>query len=261
MPLSVASENGKPSFGKGGMCDASHAVDESSANADAFAIENEYERSIIIIDSRALERECFAQSVRSHHSGAVGTFATVDELRLAKEQYRNISVILLTIGGLKITDVGVTNDIKQLRSDFATIPFIIVADNEDLAQILKALEMGARGYIPTTVGIGVAVGVIELALAGGVFVPASSILAMQGLINSNGSGARPLQGAFTARQREVVEALRRGKANKIIAYELNMCESTVKVHVRNIMKKLKASNRTEAAYKIDTLANDSQVSA
>jgi DNA-binding NarL/FixJ family response regulator len=42
--------------------------------------------------------------------------------------------------------------------------------------------------------------------------------------------------------------LRKGTPNKIIAYELNMCESTVKVHVRNIMKKLKAKNRTEVAY-------------
>ena len=53
---------------------------------------------------------------------------------------------------------------------------------------------------------------------------------------------------FTTRQAAVVEAVRQGKANKIIAYELNMRESTVKVHVRNIMKKLKAGNRTEVAY-------------
>ena len=53
---------------------------------------------------------------------------------------------------------------------------------------------------------------------------------------------------FTSRQLAVIEALRKGKANKIIAYELNMRESTVKVHVRNIMKKLKARNRTEVAY-------------
>ncbi len=58
---------------------------------------------------------------------------------------------------------------------------------------------------------------------------------------------------FTARQAAVIEALRRGKANKIIAYELSMCESTVKVHIRNIMKKLNATNRTEVAYKMDTL--------
>lgn len=55
---------------------------------------------------------------------------------------------------------------------------------------------------------------------------------------------------FTQRQEEVIRALRRGKANKIIAYELNLRESTVKVHIRNIMQKLKATNRTEVAYKL-----------
>ncbi len=60
---------------------------------------------------------------------------------------------------------------------------------------------------------------------------------------------------FTTRQAAVVEALKRGKANKIIAYELEMRESTVKVHVRNIMKKLKATNRTEVAYKANLLLN------
>jgi DNA-binding NarL/FixJ family response regulator len=58
----------------------------------------------------------------------------------------------------------------------------------------------------------------------------------------------PFGNGFTSKQMAVSEALRRGKANKIIAYELNMCESTVKVHVRNVMKKLRAKSRAEAAY-------------
>ena len=58
-----------------------------------------------------------------------------------------------------------------------------------------------------------------------------------------------MQGEFTAKQVSVIEGIRRGKANKTIAYELNMCESTVKVHIRNIMKKLNVRNRTELALK------------
>ena len=58
----------------------------------------------------------------------------------------------------------------------------------------------------------------------------------------------PEEHVFSPRQLSVARALRKGTPNKIIAYELNMCESTVKVHVRNIMKKLKAKNRTEIAY-------------
>ena len=129
----------------------------------------------------------------------------------------------------------------------------MLAETDELTQILKALEFGARGYIPSSVGIDVCIEAIGLALAGGIFVPASSVLAMRQLIDSGGEVARPMAGMFTARQAEVVEALRRGKANKIIAYELNLRESTVKVHIRNIMKKLKATNRTEVAYKINDL--------
>ena len=55
-----------------------------------------------------------------------------------------------------------------------------------------------------------------------------------------------------------MEALRRGKPNKIIAYELNMCESTVKVHIRNIMKRLKAKNRTEAAYILTNMKHQNE---
>jgi DNA-binding NarL/FixJ family response regulator len=130
---------------------------------------------------------------------------------------------------------------------------IILADSDHLMQILKALEYGARGYIPSSVGIRVCAEVIELALAGGIFVPASSVLAVRQILEANSEIARPLAGLFTLRQTEVVEALRRGKANKIIAYELNLRESTVKVHIRNIMKKLKATNRTEVAFKLKDL--------
>jgi DNA-binding CsgD family transcriptional regulator len=54
-----------------------------------------------------------------------------------------------------------------------------------------------------------------------------------------------IPGNFSPRQREVLRRLWMGKPNKAIAYELNMCESTVKVHIRQIMKKLNATNRTQ----------------
>ncbi len=58
----------------------------------------------------------------------------------------------------------------------------------------------------------------------------------------------PDPNALSPRQILVAKALRQGTPNKVIAYDLNMCESTVKVHVRHIMKKLKAKNRTQVAF-------------
>lgn len=183
----------------------------------------------------------------------VSALASVEEWRKQKDLHPSLAAILLNLGGKKITDANVASEISQITAEFKSVPVVILADTDELKQIMKALECGARGYIPTTVGVDVCVEAIGLAIAGGIFIPASSLLAMRHLIDSGSQEPRPLAGMFTLRQVEVVQALRRGKANKIIAYELKLRESTVKVHIRNIMKKLKATNRTEVAYKLNDL--------
>lgn len=210
-------------------------------------------RSLVIIDNRALDRECFAQSIAAHKTGMeVLAFGSIEDWKTKEDDHPPLAAILLNVGGRRITEPDVAGEISRLASEFAT-PVIVLADTDELSQIMKALEYGARGYIPSSVGIDVCVEAISLALAGGIFVPASSVLAVRQTLASGGEAAPPMGGMFTLRQAEVVEALRRGKANKIIAYELNLRESTVKVHIRNIMKKLKATNRTEVAYKINDL--------
>jgi DNA-binding NarL/FixJ family response regulator len=52
---------------------------------------------------------------------------------------------------------------------------------------------------------------------------------------------------LTPRELSVIDLLREGKPNKLIARQLDMQENTVKVHVRNILRKLNAANRTHAA--------------
>ena len=125
---------------------------------------------------------------------------------------------------------------------------MLISDDEDPDQIVKVLEAGARGFIPSNLPLTVAVEAMRLVRAGGTFVPASSLMAVRRSAEGAAAAKPAGNGMFTPRQVDVIEALRQGKANKIIAYELEMRESTVKVHVRNIMKKLKATNRTQVAY-------------
>ncbi|TPK03186.1 response regulator transcription factor [Mesorhizobium sp. B2-5-9] len=209
---------------------------------------------LLILDGRALDRECLASALEDHDLGmAVAAMGLIEEWRIKKGAYPPLAAILFNLGGRKFTDRGIADEIRAISSEFSSVPVIILSDTEDLGQILTALECGARGYIPTSVGIDVCVEAVNLAAAGGIFVPASSVLSMRHLIDSGSRETRPLTAMFTHRQAEVAQALRRGKANKIIAYELNLRESTVKVHIRNIMKKLKATNRTEVAYKVNDL--------
>jgi DNA-binding NarL/FixJ family response regulator len=74
-------------------------------------------------------------------------------------------------------------------------------------------------------------------------------------VTAGSTGATPDHPALTRRELSVVQAIQQGKSNKIIAYQLNMCESTVKVHVRNIMRKLGARNRTDVAIKAQSMLN------
>src|SRR5687768_7006347 len=118
MTLSAAAfERDKSSGAKLGTIGASPSAETPSIDAGEFIGKHKCERSIVIIDNRALDRECLAQSLRSHCFGAaVSTFATVEELRRTKEHHRRMSAILLNIGGLTITDDCVVGAIEQLKS-------------------------------------------------------------------------------------------------------------------------------------------------
>lgn len=208
---------------------------------------------LVIIDNRALDRECLAHGLTNHSiEMTIATFSSFEQLQ-HQRRGRTVSAVLFNIGGQKVSDPAVGNYLSRIVNDCAPAPVIILADKEDISQVLKALDYGVKGYIPTSVNVNVCVEALRLALAGGTFVPASSVLAMRHATDPNSHRLQPLGGMFTQRQAEVVNALRRGKANKIIAYELKLRESTVKVHIRNIMKKLKASNRTEVACIINEL--------
>jgi DNA-binding NarL/FixJ family response regulator len=232
------------------------AEKENASKADLS-----HNESLVIIDARALDRECLAKALVGRGlQMEVCAVGSIEEWRREKDLYPPVQAVLFNIGSRKADDPGLANDISKLMAEFRSPPIIVLSDSDDLGQIVKMLEYGIRGFIPSCVGIGVCVEAISLAVAGGVFIPASSILSMRHLVNTSPtSEQRSLSGMFTTRQEAVVEALRKGKANKIIAYELNLRESTVKVHIRNIMKKLKATNRTEVAYKLNDMFPYGQV--
>jgi DNA-binding NarL/FixJ family response regulator len=147
-------------------------------------------------------------------------------------------------------DEELRHDIQMLTAAPGSPPIIIVSDIEDSSRILEAFEAGVRGYLPTTSAFEIAIEAVRLVEAGGAYIPATSFLPLYRDLEQTKApeSASKVEG-FTSRQTAVLKALREGKANKRIAYDLNMCESTVKVHVRNIIKKLNARNRTEVTFK------------
>lgn len=225
------------------------AVEREGAGANGTAT------LAIIIEKRPLIRDLLLRCLTwSSGFDAVGVSTAEESMKYASVGDRQ--VVLVSLIGSPQSDDN-QRLIKRVAQIFPSMPVVVLSDVEDLQQVVSVLKAGSRGYISTGMSLDVAVEALHLVRAGGQFLPANCVVGMDKIESEAHApveqASAPVVGMFTPRQTAVVEALRRGKANKIIAYELNMRESTVKVHVRNIMKRLKAKNRTEVAYIINQL--------
>lgn len=203
---------------------------------------------IILIDDKNLIRECIALCLQAAcKETSVASFATTHECAQADIDETRVSLVLYNVHHRRASDLEVEQGLEKLADMFPCAPVIVVSEGEGADQVAEALERGARGYIPTSATVEIAIGAAHLIWAGGTFVPASSLIALtQPTAPLNLAAALPSQ--FTPRQLAVLDLLREGKANREIARELQMSESTVKAHLYNIMQKLKAHNRTEVVY-------------
>lgn len=205
----------------------------------------------MILDTRALQRQCLADCIAAQRADlTVVAYSSVDEWLRDQLRYPPLAAVLMNIGGMQASEPEMAFDIHHVCVTLPA-PVVVLADSTDVANVACAIECGAKGYIPQSVSLDICIEAVALAMAGGIFVPGDSVFAMRQSLQPETSDTKIFANLFTERQIEVIEALRRGKANRTIAHELNLRESTVKVHVRNIMKKLNATNRTEVAYKIN----------
>lgn len=170
-----------------------------------------------------------------------------------------IDVVALNIGAASLDEERVLGEIRQLRDRLPALPVVILSDQIKPWSGLELLRQGIKGYIPTTLDPSVVIRALRLVQAGGTFIPSDMIL--QEEQQNEALSTRPNNVSLinlTGRQHEVLALIRLGRPNKIIAAELNISESTVKVYVRQIMKKLGAINRTHACYLLSGSAWDGE---
>lgn len=209
-------------------------------------------KRIVVIDERAFRRECVVRMLREvspeYSFAALARPRDLSAEIPAHKGGEGVDVVILDIGWTRLPDERVAADVRFLQECFDGVPIILLSDREDSAQVAEALSYGVRGFIPTTLGAGVVAEAVRLVGAGGTFVPASALVHALTARQEPGGRSRGADAAgLTPRECEVLNLLREGKPNKIIAAALDLKETTVKIHVRHIMRKLKATNRTEAA--------------
>jgi len=135
-----------------------------------------------------------------------------------------------------------------LRSALPGIPVVVSAEADQPHRTRLILGAGTRGFLPATLSLKVMMGALDLVLAGGIYVPSSLIEASPTrAAQATGISGADASSELTRRQRDVLGLISQGKSNKLIADALTMSESTVKAHVKQIIKRLRVANRTQAA--------------
>ena len=211
------------------------------------------EGCILLLHSRTLDRECLVMSLVAHGLRLpILAHGTVQEWRGEPPQRHPVKVVVMDIGARRFDDAELACELAAV-SEATEAPVLILSQVEDVRHLLWLLDNGCRMFVPSTVSVAVLAEAINVALVGGGFVASKAFLASLRPQDLIAPGSGRLDEILSPRQIEVAEALMRGKANKVIAHELSLRESTVKVHVREIMRKLKATNRTQAVHRLNEI--------
>ena len=199
--------------------------------------------AVVIIHRSRLFRDCLKRALKESCYEEIYDYS---EPTAAASMIRSGRSAVLLVGLTDDADGGPLLDLI-LEQIGRGVHVVVTGESEDPRFVASLLAKGINGYIPSSLELDVTIKALEVVIAGGVYVPGSYLVKLwQSSTDMRAKRLAPEE--LTLKERAVVDAIRKGKSNKLIAYELNMCEATVKVHVRNIMKKMHARNRTHAAY-------------
>ncbi|MBI2852084.1 MAG: response regulator transcription factor [Chloroflexi bacterium] len=135
---------------------------------------------------------------------------------------------------------------RLIKKEFPEIRIVMLTVSEDEEDLFEAVKSGAQGYIVKNLAAGDVMDLIKQAGEGeAAFTPSLASRILLSLGNQKPEKTESL----TTREREVLEQLVLGYRNAIIAKNLGLTEATVRFHLSNILSKLHAHSRTEAAVK------------
>jgi DNA-binding NarL/FixJ family response regulator len=198
--------------------------------------------------------------------------ASVVEAADAREAMRLVTAdpdLGLILLDLNLPDRDGFEALAELREHCPTIPVVVLSGHHDRANVVRALDLGALGFIPKTAQRAVLVNAISLVLSGGVYIPPEILVGRPPPVSVRPGGTpdagnkpriSPRDMGLTDRQVDVLALMMQGKSNKAIGRVLDLAEPTVRNHVTAVLKALNVTNRTEAVLAVVELGWDLQPS-
>ncbi|MFA6022323.1 MAG: response regulator transcription factor [Rhodospirillales bacterium] len=144
--------------------------------------------------------------------------------------------------------------LESVRKQCPDVPVVIVSGFSTRDHVVAAVQAGAAGFIPKTVSGAAMVNALRLVLSGEKYLPSSTffedpvqapMMPRQPTPTRTGEIPAPFD-KLSRRESEILALLVEGRTNKEIAIVLELQEITIKVHLRNVYRKIGAANRAQA---------------
>ncbi|WP_114945658.1 LuxR C-terminal-related transcriptional regulator [Microvirga calopogonii] len=194
----------------------------------------------IVVDQNGLFREGLKRLLAETAYYPAVAAASLDEVRLSLEAKDD--ALLLILDSVS-NPVEACEQVRALKEYNPSIRVVMLVERYDLKQMLTIFEAGAAACLMKSTSHEALVKVLDLVMLDETVFLATILTQLRGPAAFARNNGRTL----SAREIAVLECLAEGASNKVIARMLDISEATVKVHVKAILRKLKAKNRTQAA--------------
>jgi DNA-binding NarL/FixJ family response regulator len=208
---------------------------------------------IVLVESHVWFRDCLAHALISFLPDV-----TIEGADSVEGVVPGPAALLLIGIHPQFRSAQLRDAIDTLRrvGDGSPVGAYLHSDNGALARLTARL--GVAGIVMPNAGVEIVVASVRVMAAGGNFLPpevaglpqAGEAAREEPLAQATAQESRAAAESLTSRELEVLQLLGAGRTNKGIAADLSISQSTVKVHLRRMMKKLGTTNRTEAALQL-----------
>ncbi|WP_225835869.1 response regulator transcription factor [Streptomyces sp. NK08204] len=198
---------------------------------------------IVLVDDHAIVRHGLRSILeRENDLEVVGEASTVAEAAAVVER-TNPSIVLLDLKLSTGADTEGLDLCARLTERHPELAVLVLTTFLDDSLVVEAIQHGARGYVVKDVDTTELLRTIRAVARNGSAFDSHAAAAMVRAMR-----VQPEQPRFTERELSVLKLLARGLSNRDIGTELYISETTVKFHVRNIMRKTDAGSRAEVVY-------------
>jgi len=199
---------------------------------------------IVLVDDHAIIRQGLRSLLeRENDLQVVGEASSAGEALAIVERTRP-SMVLLDMKLSPASDNDGLGVCARLTQQYPEVSVLVLSTFVDDELVVSAIQHGARGFVVKDVDTAELVRSIRLVARNGSAFDARSAAAMARSIH-----APQARSPLTDRELNVLRLVANGLSNRGIGAQLHLSETTVKFHVRNIMRKLDATSRAEAVYK------------